>query len=98
MKGNSGPASGSLPRDCSWVGLPTVAALLTVPKIWLFTEPRENLAAVESMPQPWTDIVTSLAPCFLAAGLTVLAVTPLSSTLRTALVGNPQAWPADVEH
>lgn len=123
-----------------WVGLLTVAALLTVPKLWRITEPGENLAAEESSPQlsflrtrallvgglfvaialaagfaprifplavgrtvsqeggmttlqPWTDIVTSLAPCFLAAGLTVLAVTVLTSTLSTALVRNPQAQP-----
>ncbi|WP_425859789.1 hypothetical protein [Arthrobacter sp. TWP1-1] len=47
--------------------------------------------------QPWTDIVTALAPCFLAAGLTVLAVTALSTALRTALVRNPRAQPVDVE-
>jgi hypothetical protein len=128
-----------------WVGLLTVAALATVPKLWRFTEPGKNLASAEFMPQlsflrnraicvgglfvaialvaafaprifpravgrtvsqeggmttlqPWTDIVTSLAPCFLAAGLTILAVTALGSTLRTALVGNPQAQPVDVEH
>ncbi|SEE99454.1 hypothetical protein SAMN04489740_3600 [Arthrobacter alpinus] len=127
-----------------WVGLVVIAALVSVPRVWRFTETEGVTDDVDlvahqafsrarsikagalfaalaiaaglapqifpsvaarsvageggiTMLQPWTETVTVLAPCLLAAGLTVLAVGVLSTTVRAALAGLTQEPPSDVE-
>ncbi|ALV46456.1 hypothetical protein MB46_14135 [Arthrobacter alpinus] len=127
-----------------WVGLLVIAALVSVPRLWRFTETEQgtddaDVAAHQAfsraraikagalfvalaiaagfapqifpsvaartvvseggitMLQPWTETVPVLAPCLLAAGLTVLAVGVLSTTVRAVLAGRAQEPPSDVE-